>query len=87
MASGAGCIYPDGGSRLQVGPLPAGAYVVNVRLRLVDAPSVVFPGPSSTIVVQSATGGVAAPIPGLSHLGLAVLVFALGALGVTALRR
>lgn len=87
MASGAGCIYPDGGSRLQVGPLPAGTYAVNVRLRLVDAPSVVLPGPSSTIAVQFAQGSAAAPIPALTLLGLAVLVCLLGSLGSNALRK
>lgn len=87
LATGAGCIFPDGGSRLRLGPFPAGTYRIDIRLRRLEVPSVVIPGPSSTIVVQSAQGGGPVAIPGLSLVGLATLSFLLAGMGVVMLRR
>lgn len=87
FATGAACIFPDALSRIRVGPLPVGQYRIDLRLRLLEVPTIVYPGPSATIVVQPTQGGVAAPIPGLSLGGLAFLSSLICCLGVYWLRK
>lgn len=87
IATGAACIFPAGGSRLQVGPLPAGEYQIDLRIRLVDAPTVVLPGSASTVIVQPGQGPGSIVVPSLSMSGLLTLFMLFGLSGFALLRR